>query len=410
MVLDNNGCFNTILMEHLEAQDKIATSKQTESEEITENKYKIEPNLVYGTFLIEMKNKKGIELPKNIISTFAILVNNFIEKYNSYKTPDIVSEELIKLALKDTKEILNNGNYLFSDRYLNKLKAQEKLLVLKTEEIEFKTNKMNCTKDISMGYDININLMKRDLNDLKEKLKYKHNCKNYYNYFTQLNMTLGNALNVLIHKNKAEETAPRFTDGTLKAKVTSGNFSTEKVKENQKPNNEIQLENLVSGVSKLLSQFQRDIRQLEYVEDDPILMFTITERLEIIKQNSDTEFNVLIKEINGLKEEKNKNKKLMKLVSITDDCVRYLSRLAADCPDMEEKLFNCNKYLNKLNFEEITNDFNSNTIPKIREDFMTQAEIQFNYQLNKSGIEYNRKVIIFYLDQALELNRIVRDL
>ena len=410
MVLDNNGCFNTILMEHLEAQDKIATSKQTESEEITENKYKIEPNLVYGTFLIEMKNKKGIELPKNIISTFAILVNNFIEKYNSYKTPDIVSEELIKLALKDIKEIINNGNYLFSDRYLNKLKAQEKLLVLKTEEIEFKTNKMNCTKDISMGYDININLMKRDLNDLKEKLKYKHNCKNYYNYFTQLNMTLGNALNVLIHKNKAEETAPRFTDGTLKAKVTSGNFSTEKVKENQKPNNEIQIENLVSGVSKLLSQFQRDIRQLEYVEDDPIIMFTITERLEIIKQNSDTEFNVLIKEINGLKEEKNKNKKLMKLVSITDDCVRYLSRLAADCPDMEEKLFNCNKYLNKLNFEEITNDFNSNTIPKIREDFMTQAEIQFNYQLNKSGIEYNRKVIIFYLDQALELNRIVRDL
>jgi hypothetical protein len=139
-------------------------------------------------------------------------------------------------------------------------------------------------------------------------------------------------------------------------------------------------------------------------------MFTITERLEIIKQNSDTEFNILVKEINGLKDEKNKNKKLMKLVSITDDCVRYLSRLAADCPDMEEKLFNCNKYLNKLDFEEITNDFNSTTIPKIREDFMTQAEIQFNYQLNKSGIEYNRKVIIFYLDQALELNRIVRDL
>ena len=410
MVLDNNGCFNTILMGHLEAQDKITTSKQTESDEITENKYKIEPNLVYGTFLIEMKNKKGIKLPKNIISTFAILVNNFIEKYNSYKTPDIVSEELIKWALKDIKEIINNGNYLFSDRYLNKLKAQEKLLVLKTEEIEFKTNKMNCAKDISMGYDININLMKRDLNDLKEKLEYKHSCKNYYNYFTQLNMTLGNALNVLIHKNKAEETTPRFTDGTMKAKATSGNFSTEKVEEKQKPNNEIQLENLVSGVSKLLSQFQRDIRQLEYVEDDPIIMFTITERLEIIKQNSDTEFNVLVKEINGLKEEKNKNKKLMKLVSITDDCIRYLSRLAADCPDMEEKLFNCNKYLNKLDFEEITNDFNSTTIPKIREDFMTQAEIQFNYQLNKSGIEYNRKVIIFYLDQALELNRIVRDL
>ena len=426
MVLDNNGCFNAVLMEHLEAQDKIKTSKNQNSEdskknryqfgpsfgteEITENKYKIEPNLVYGTFLIEMKNKKGIKLPKTIISTFAILVNNFIEKYKSYKTPDIVSEELIKLALKDIKEIINNGNYLFSDRYLNKLKAQEKLLVLKTEEIEFKTNKMNCAKDISMGYDININLMKRDLNDLKEKLEYKHSCKNYYNYFTQLNMTLGNALNVLIHKNKAEETAPRFTDGTLKAKVTSGNFSTEKVEEKQKPNNEIQLENLVSGVSKLLSQFQRDIRQLEYVEDDPIIMFTITERLEIIKQNSDTEFNVLVKEINGLKEEKNKNKKLMKLVSITDDCIRYLSRLAADCPDMEEKLFNCNKYLNKLNFEEITNDFNSTTIPKIREDFMTQAEIQFNYQLNKSGIEYNRKVIIFYLDQALELNRIVRDL
>ena len=410
MVLDNNGCFNTILMEHLEAQDKITTSKQTESEEITENKYKIEPNLVYGTFLIEMKNKKGIELPKNIISTFAILVNNFIEKYKSYKTPDIVSEELIKLALKYIKEIINSGNYLFSDRYLNKLKAQEKLLVLKTEEIEFKTNKMNCTKGTQDFDDININLMKRDLNDLKEKLEYKHSCKNYYNYFTQLNMTLGNALNVLIHKNKAEETTPRFTDSTMKAKVTSDNFSTEKVEEKQKPNNEIQLENLVSGVSKLLSQFQRDIRQLEYVEDDPIIMFTITKRLEIIKQNSDTEFNVLVKEINGLKEEKNKNKKLMKLVSITDDCVRYLSRLAADCPDMEEKLFNCNKYLNKLDFEEITNDFNSTTIPKIREDFMTQAEIQFNYQLNKSGIEYNRKVIIFYLDQALELNRIVRDL
>ena len=410
MILDNNGCFNVVLMEHLEAQDKVKTSKQTESEEITENKYKIEPNLVYGTFLIEMKNKKGIELPKNIISTFAILVNNFIEKYNSYKTPDIVSEELIKLALKDIKEIINNGNYLFSDRYLNKLKAQEKLLVLKTEEIEFKTNKMNCAKGTQDFDAINIDLMKRDLNDLKEKLKYKHSCKNYYNYFTQLNMTLGNALNVLIHKNKAEETTPRFTDGTMKAKATSGNFSTEKVEEKQKPNNEIQLENLVSGVSKLLSQFQRDIRQLEYVEDDPIIMFTITERLEIIKQNSDTGFNVLVKEINGLKEEKNKNKKLMKLVSITDDCVRYLSRLAADCPDMEEKLFNCNKYLNKLDFEEITNDFNSTTIPKIREDFMTQAEIQFNYQLNKSGIEYNRKVIIFYLDQALELNRIVRDL
>ena len=410
MILDNNGCFNVVLMEHLEAQDKVKTSKQTESEEITENKYKIEPNLVYGTFLIEMKNKKGIELPKNVLSTFAILVNNFIEKYNSYKTPDIVSEELIKLALKDIKEIINNGNYLFSDRYLNKLKAQEKLLVLKTEEIEFKTNKMNCAKGTQDFDAINIDLMKRDLNDLKEKLKYKHSCKNYYNYFTQLNMTLGNALNVLIHKNKAEETTPRFTDGTMKAKATSGNFSTEKVEEKQKPNNEIQLENLVSGVSKLLSQFQRDIRQLEYVEDDPIIMFTITERLEIIKQNSDTGFNVLVKEINGLKEEKNKNKKLMKLVSITDDCVRYLSRLAADCPDMEEKLFNCNKYLNKLNFEEITNDFNSTTIPKIREDFMTQAEIQFNYQLNKSGIEYNRKVIIFYLDQALELNRIVRDL
>ena len=410
MVLDNNGCFNTILMEHLEAQDKIKTSKQTESEEITENKYKIEPNLVYGTFLIEMKNKKGIKLPKNILSTFVILVNNFIEKYKSYKTPDIVSEELIKLALKDTKEILNNGNYLFSDRYLNKLKAQEKLLVLKTEEIEFKINKMNCDKSVQVLDAINIDLMRKDLNDLKEKLEYKHSCKNYYNYFTKLNMTLGNALNVLIHKNKAEEATPKFTDGTLKAKATSDNFSTEKVEEKQKPNHEIQLGNLVSGVSKLLSQFQRDIRQLEYVEDDPIIMFTITERLEIIKQNSDTEFNVLVKEINGLKDEKNTNKKLMKLVSITDDCVRYLSRLAADCPDMEEKLFNCNKYLNKLDFEEITNDFNSTTIPRIREDFMTQAEIQFNYQLNKSGVEYNRKVIIFYLDQALELNRIVRDL
>ena len=410
MVLDNNGCFNSILMEHLEAQDKIETSKQTESEEITENKYKIDPNLVYGTFLIEMKNKKGIKLPKNILSTFAILVNNFIEKYKSYKTPDIVSEELIKLALKDIKEIINNGNYLFSDRYLNKLKAQEKLLVLKTEEIEFKTNKMNCTKGTQDFDAINIDLMKRDLNDLKEKLEYKHSCKNYYNYFTKLNMTLGNALNVLIHKNKAEETTPKFTNSTMKAKVTSDNFSTEKVEEKQKPIHETQLENLVSGVSKLLSQFQRDIRQLEYVEDDPIIMFNITERLEIIKQNSDTEFNNLVKELNSLKDEKYKNKKIVRLICITDDCVRYLSRLAADCPDMEEKLFNCNKYLNKLDFEEITNDFNSTTIPKIREDFMTQAEIQFNYQLNKSGVEYNRKVIIFYLDQALELNRIVRDL
>ena len=410
LVLDNNGCFNTVLMEHLEAQDKIKTSKQTESEEITENKYKIEPNSVYSTFLIEMKNKKGIMLPKNILSTFAILVNNFIEKYNSYKTPDIVSEELIKLALKDIKEIINNGNYLFSDRYLNKLKAQEKLLVLKTEEIEFKTNKMNCTKGTQDFDAINIDLMKRDLNDLKEKLEYKHSCKNYYNYFTKLNMTLGNALNVLIHKNKAEETTPKFTDSTMKAKVTSDNFSTEKVEEKQKPIHETQLENLVSGVSKLLSQFQRDIRQLEYVEDDPIIMFNITERLEIIKQNSDTGFNNLVKELNSLKDEKYKNKKIVRLICITDDCVRYLSRLAADCPDMEEKLFNCNKYLNKLDFEEITNDFNSTTIPRIREDFMTQAEIQFNYQLNKSGVEYNRKVIIFYLDQALELNRIVRDL
>ena len=418
LVLDNNGCFNAVLMDHLEAQDKIKTSKQTESEEITENKYKIDPNLVYGTFLTEMKNKKGIMLPENILSTFAILVNNFIEKYISYKTPNIVSEELLKLALKDIKEIINNGNYLFSDRYLNKLKAQEKLLVLKTEEIEFKTNKMNCTKDTQDFDAININLMKRDLNDLKEKLEYKHSCKNYYNYFTKLNRTLGNALNVLIHKNKAEEaknlkvekTTPKFTDGTLKAKATSSNFSTEKVEEKQKPNHEIQLGNLVSGVSKLLSQFQRDIRQLEYVEDDPITMFTITERLEIIKQNSDTEFNNLVKELNSLKDEKYKNKKIIRLICITDDCVRYLSRLATDCPDMEEKLFNCNKYLNKLDFEEITNDFNSTTIPKIREDFMTQAEIQFNYQLNKSGVEYNRKVIMFYLDQALELNRIVRDL
>ena len=184
----------------------------------------------------------------------------------------------------------------------------------------------------------------------------------------------------------------------------------DKVEEKQKPIHETQLGNLVSGVSKLLSQFQRDIRQLEYVEDDPIIMFNITERLEIIKQNSDTEFNNLVKELNSLKDEKYKNKKIVRLICITDDCVRYLSRLAADCPDMEEKLFNCNKYLNKLDFEEITNDFNSTTIPRIREDFMTQAEIQFNYQLNKSGIEYNRKVIIFYLDQALELNRIVRDL
>ena len=93
-------------------------------------KTRLEYSRIFGFI---KKNKKGIELPKNIISTFAILVNNFIEKYNSYKTPDIVSEELIKLALKDTKEIINNGNYLFSDRYLNKLKAQEKLLVLITD-------------------------------------------------------------------------------------------------------------------------------------------------------------------------------------------------------------------------------------------------------------------------------------
>ena len=317
MVLDNNGCFNTVLMELLEAQDKIKTSKQTESEEIIENKYKIDPNLVYSTFLIEMKNKKGIKLPKNFQSTFALLVNNFIEKYKSYKTPDIVSEELLEKALKDTKEILNNGNYLFSDRYLNKLKAQEKLLVLKSEEIEFKINKMNYTKDTQDFDAININLMKRNLNDLKEKLEYKHSCKNYYNYFTQLNMTLGNALNVLIHKNKAEEATPKFTDGTLKAKATSSDFSTEKVEEKQKPIHETQLENLVSGVSKLLSQFQRDIRQLEYVEDDPITMFTITERLETIKQNSDTEFNNLVKELNSLKDEKYKNKKIVRLICIT---------------------------------------------------------------------------------------------
>lgn len=408
MVLDNNDYFNTILMEYLEAQDKIKTSKQTESEN-TEN-YKIDPNLIYRTFLIEMKNKKGIKLPKNFQSTFALLVNNFIEKYKSYKTPDIVSEELLEKALKDTKEILNNGNYLFSDSYLNKLKAQEKLLVLKTEEIEFKTNKINCTNNVQEFDALDINLLKRELNDLKEKLEYKHSCKKYYNYFAQLNITLGNALKNLIHKNKAEEAAPKFTDGTLKAKATSDNFSTEKVEEKQKPIHEIQVENLISGISKMLTQFQRDIRPLEYVEDDPITMFEITEKLELIKQNSDTEINNFIKEINDLKNEKHKIKKLTKLADISDDCVKYLSRLVTSCPDMEEKLFNCNKYLNKLDFEEITNDFDSTTIPKIREDFMTQAEIQFNYQLNKSGVEYNRKVIVFYLDQALELNKIVREL
>lgn len=281
------------------------------SEEITENKYKIEPNLVYGTFLIEMKNKKGIKLPKNILSTFAILVNNFIEKYKSYKIPDIVSEELIKLALKDIKEIINNGNYLFSDRYLNKLKAQEKLLVLKTEEIEFKTNKMNCTKGTQDFDAINIDLMKRDLNDLKEKLEYKHSCKNYYNYFTQLNMALVNALNVLIHKNKAEA-----KDSNKETEKLDNTPSTNKIKQNQKPSKDIQIKNLVSGVSKLLTQLQRDIRPLEYVEDDPITMFTITERLELIKQNSDTEFNNLVKELNSLKDEEYENKKLEKLVDI----------------------------------------------------------------------------------------------
>lgn len=403
MVLDNNGCFNAILMEHLETQDKIKTSVNLNSEDFKKNKYKIEPNLVYSAFLLEIKNKKGIKLPKNFQSTFAILVNNFIEKYKSYKIPETVSEELLEKALNDTKEILNNGNYLFSDRYLNKLKAQEKLLVLKTEEIEFKTNKLNCSQDSD---DTAIKLMKRNLNDLKEKLEYKHSCKNYYNYFAKLNMTLGNALNTLVHKNKEEETKEPLKE-TEKLDNTP---STNKIKQNQKPSRDIQIKNLVSGVSKLLTQLQRDIRPLEYVEDDPITMFTITERLEIIKQNSDTEFNNLVKELNSLKDEKYKSEKIARLVGISNDCVRYLSRLVTDCPDMEEKLFNCNKYLNKLDFEEITNDFNSTTIPKIREDFMTQAEIQFNYQLNKSGVEYNRKVIIFYLDQALELNKIIREL
>ena len=104
LVLDNNGCFNTILMELLEAQDKIKTSKQTESEEITENRYKTELDLAYGTFLIDMKNKKGIKLPKNFQSTFAILVNNFIEKYTSYKTPAIYnfhSYDKIKESFRD---------------------------------------------------------------------------------------------------------------------------------------------------------------------------------------------------------------------------------------------------------------------------------------------------------------------
>ena len=87
------------------------------------------------------------------------------------------------MSLKDIKEILNNGNYLFSDRYLNKLKAQEKLLVLKTEEIEFKINKLNCNKGIKVNDAINIDLMRKDLNDLKEKLEYKHSCKNYYKDF-----------------------------------------------------------------------------------------------------------------------------------------------------------------------------------------------------------------------------------
>lgn len=402
MVLDNNGCFNAILMEHLEAQDKIKKEKLSKYEDSKENKYKIDPDLIFGTFLLEIKNKKGIKLPKNFQSAFAILINNFIEKYKSYKVPETVSEELLEKALNDTKEILNNGNYLFSDRYLNKLKAQEKLLVLKTEEIEFKTNKMNCSQDSD---DTAIKLMKRNLNDLKEKLEYKHSCKNYYNYFAKLNMTLGNALNALIHKNKEEE-AKEPSKETEKLDTPS----TNKIKQNQKPSRDIQIKNLVSGVSKLLTQLQRDIRPLEYVEDNPITMFTITERLEIIKQNSDTEFNNLVKELNSLKDEKYKSEKIARLVGISNDCVRYLSRLVTDCPDMEEKLFNCNKYLNKLDFEEITNDFNSTTIPKIREDFMTQAEIQFNYQLNKSGVEYNRKVIIFYLDQALELNKIIREL
>lgn len=387
----------------MKAQDKIKTSKQTDSEDSKKNRYQIEPDLTFNTFLNGIQNKKRIKLPKNFQSAFAILVNTFIEKYKSYETPERVSEELLEKALKDTKEILNNGNYLFSDRYLNKLKAQEKLLVLKTEKIEFETNKLNCTKGVQDLDDISIILMKKDLNDLKEKLEYKHSCKNYYNYFTQLNMTLGNALNVLIHKNKAEEAK------NIKKDINPSKDSNE-IKTNQKQSKDIQLENLVSGVSKLLTQLQRDIRPLEYVEDDPITMFTITERLETIKQNSDTEFNNLVKKLNGLKDEKYKSEKIARLVGITDDCVRYLSRLVTDCPDMEEKLFNCNKYLNKLDFEEITNDFDSKTIPRIREDFMTQAEIQFNYQLNKSGVEYNRKVIVFYLDQALELNKIIREL
>lgn len=402
LVLDNNGCLNTVLAKYSE-QEEAEQAERKESENSKKNRYQIEPDLTFNTFLNGIQNKKRIKLPKNFQSAFAILVNTFIEKYKSYETPERVSEELLEKALKDTKEILNNGNYLFSDRYLNKLKAQEKLLVLKTEKIEFETNKLNCTKGVQDLDDISIILMKKDLNDLKEKLEYKHSCKNYYNYFTQLNMTLGNALNVLIHKNKAEEAK------NIKKDINPSKDSNE-IKTNQKQSKDIQLENLVSGVSKLLTQLQRDIRPLEYVEDDPITMFTITERLETIKQNSDTEFNNLVKKLNGLKDEKYKSEKIARLVGITDDCVRYLSRLVTDCPDMEEKLFNCNKYLNKLDFEEITNDFDSKTIPRIREDFMTQAKIQFNYQLNKSGVEYNRKVIVFYLDQALELNKIIREL
>ena len=85
------------------------------------------------------------------------------------------------------------------------MRKEKIILVLRMLNNQFKTNKMNCNKGIKVNDAINIDLMRKDLNDLKEKLKYKHSCKNYYNYFTQLNMTLGNALNVLIHKNNKKE-------------------------------------------------------------------------------------------------------------------------------------------------------------------------------------------------------------
>ena len=56
------------------------------------------------------------------------------------------------------------------------------------------------------------------------------------------------------------------------------------------------------------------------------------------------------------------------------------------------------------------NDNGDSSVVKTTVIYGENQKASIDYQLNKSGVEYNRKVIIFYLDQALELNRIVRDL